>query len=474
MPLRQKFILFFILSVGLISLAITSTIKKSDRDGNKEALFSQVVCEIKAKIELLSPAQNCKSNNASIRVAIDASGDCISPITITSLSGPTSVSENITGGSIDIGPPLISGAYVFEICDATGVCISIPYVVAVERAQRGCPDDDNDDCTVLTCVDRTCVFLPINPEPTDLECWQTAILDTETCMWEVTGSPPDCEDNDCNTADSYDSTTCECVNTPITPPSCDDDDCTTTDSYDTSVCECVNTPITPPSCDDDDCTTMDSYDTSICECVNAPITPPSCDDDNCTTTDSYDTDICACVNTPNTPADCDDDNDCTKDSFDEATCECLNEEITGCGIPFIISIADPCSCGNPNNIILEDGTVLFYDIITVTTEPGLPSVNLSSNDGRLLTETGLPVPVGTEFIETTALGVYILEVYTLMETPAVIEVSNGFSVKLFITDSCTCAIIPTMGEWGLISLFLLLLIIGITAIKSRDTLLGLR
>ena len=140
-------------------------------------------------------------------------------------------------------------------------------------------------------------------------------------------TPPSCEDNDCTTTDSYDTTICECVNTPIAPPSCEDNDCTTTDSYDTTTCECVNTPIVPPSCEDNDCTTTDSYDTTTCECVNTSIAPPSCEDNDCTTTDSYDTTTCECVNTPIAPPSCED-NDCTTvDSYDTTTCECVNTPI---------------------------------------------------------------------------------------------------------------------------------------------------
>ena len=134
----------------------------------------------------------------------------------------------------------------------------------------------------------------------------------------------DCDDEDCNTADSYDVETCMCVNTPIPPPDCDDNDCNTADSYDDAICECVNTPIPPPDCDDNDCNTADSYDDAICECVNTPIPPPDCDDNDCNTADSYDDAICECVNTPIPPPDCDD-NDCnTADSYDDAICECVN------------------------------------------------------------------------------------------------------------------------------------------------------
>ena len=90
----------------------------------------------------------------------------------------------------------------------------------------------------------------------------------------------DCDDNDCNTADSYDNATCNCVYTPIPPPNCDDNDCITEDFYDNVACQCVNTPIPPPDCDDNNPSTSDSFNPLICECINTPF---DCfDDGDCT------------------------------------------------------------------------------------------------------------------------------------------------------------------------------------------------
>ena len=70
---------------------------------------------------------------------------------------------------------------------------------------------------------------------------------------------------------------CECEYEPITPPNCDDNDCNTIDNYNTETCECEYKQIAPPNCDDDDCTTEDSYDSENCICVHEPLPPPSCE-----------------------------------------------------------------------------------------------------------------------------------------------------------------------------------------------------
>ncbi|MCC7223598.1 MAG: gliding motility-associated C-terminal domain-containing protein [Chitinophagales bacterium] len=144
---------------------------------------------------------------------------------------------------------------------------------------------------------------------------------------------PNCDDNNCTTADSYDASICTCLNTPIAPPNCDDNNCTTADSYDASICTCLNTPIAPPNCDDNNCTTADSYDASICTCLNTPIAPPNCDDNNCNTTDSYDASICTCLNTPIAPPNCDDNDPNTIDSYDFQTCLCVRTSLINNLIP---------------------------------------------------------------------------------------------------------------------------------------------
>ncbi len=137
-------------------------------------------------------------------------------------------------------------------------------------------------------------------------------------------TPPSCDDSDCTTNDSYNTTTCECENVAITPPDCDDADCNTVDIYNTDTCECESNPVVPGSCDDNDCTTDDSYNTQTCECENVAITPPNCDDNDCTTTDSYNTSTCQCENVAITPPNCDDGCPDTVDSYDAVNCECEN------------------------------------------------------------------------------------------------------------------------------------------------------
>jgi len=178
-----------------------------------------------------------------------------------------------------------------------------------------------------------------------------------------------------------------CVNDPITPPDCDDMDCSTDDSYDTATCTCINDPITPPDCDDMDCNTDDSYDTATCTCINDPITPPDCDDGdcntadvyNCNTDDSYDDVGCVCVNTPIPPPDPNDNCEFTDDSYDAATCTVINTPNCPAGTTFN---AATCSCD-------DDGPCM--DAITGNVSVDEPTCSLAGVQVIILDSTGTPV-----------------------------------------------------------------------------------
>ena len=194
------------------------------------------------------------------------------------------------------------------------------------------PDCDDNDCLTAdvyntqTCM---CENNPIAPGSCDDgDCTTDDVYNVNTCMCENTPiSPPDCDDGDCTTDDVYNTNTCLCENTPVTPPNCDDFDCTTVDSYNTATCMCENTPEPPVNCDDGDCTTDDSYNTNTCMCENTPIPPPDCDDNDCLTADVYNTQTCMCENNPIMPGSCDDGDCTTEDVYNTVTCMCENTPI---------------------------------------------------------------------------------------------------------------------------------------------------
>ena len=140
-----------------------------------------------------------------------------------------------------------------------------------------------------------------------------------------------------------------------------------------------------------------------------------------------------------------------------------------------LSVSDPCSCDNPNNIVSTTGlglVELFQDILEVNTTAGV-AVSLSATDNNLLDATGSPILVGTAIPET-APGVYQLPFYTVPDVAANVTVSNGVSTENFTTASCSqCpSTIPTMSQWGLMVFGLLILNLSVVMIRREETILG--
>lgn len=152
----------------------------------------------------------------------------------------------------------------------------------------------------------------------------------------------------------------------------------------------------------------------------------------------------------------------------------LTTSVSGCFDISDFSLADPCNCGNPNNRRATDGSLLLYDELKILgTTPGITHT-LTANDGNFLDASGIPIAINvTTFVEDPLNpGDYALPFYTKENMPAIVSVSNGITTKEFTTDSCSCVAIPTMGEWGLMCLSLILLILGVTSIKTRALILS--
>ena len=133
----------------------------------------------------------------------------------------------------------------------------------------------------------------------------------------------------------------------------------------------------------------------------------------------------------------------------------------------VLSITDPCNCSNPNNIELPDGRFLFNDTLRVVSSTS--PVTLSSTDGFLLDDQGNAIPINTVFTLNTTTGMYELVVYTLADQSSSIMISNGVSAVPFVVGPCAaCVIIPTIGEWGVMCLSLLLMIMGVVVMRQRE------
>jgi hypothetical protein len=139
------------------------------------------------------------------------------------------------------------------------------------------------------------------------------------------------------------------------------------------------------------------------------------------------------------------------------TCEPLNLDI---------QISDPCSCDDPLNVQPWGGMVqLFHDVLLVNI--GLPGQNVtvsqSFNPANFVDINGDPIPVNTA-LDDQGDGTYTLSFYRPPSTSFSVEIDvNGIYQEIFNSDTCldaeACGVlpIPTMSEWGLIILALLML-----------------
>ena len=138
---------------------------------------------------------------------------------------------------------------------------------------------------------------------------------------------------------------------------------------------------------------------------------------------------------------------------------------------------DPCSCSDPDNLTTGGGEFLFHDVLTVMGPPGL-DLRLLINDMEFLDNTGTPLPINTTMIpETGAMtGIYQLDFWHRSGIATTItygEAGGGglmdtFTSSLCMEADCASVAIPTLSEWGLILLGLILTTIGLVAIRQRS------
>ena len=138
---------------------------------------------------------------------------------------------------------------------------------------------------------------------------------------------------------------------------------------------------------------------------------------------------------------------------------------------------DPCSCGDPDNLTTGGGEFLFHDILTVMGPPGL-DLRLLVNDMEFLDNAGNPLPVNTTMIpETGAMtGIYQVEFWHRSGVATTITYGEAGGGGLMATETSSvclesdCAVepIPTLSQWGIILLGLILITIGLVGIRQKS------
>lgn len=152
------------------------------------------------------------------------------------------------------------------------------------------------------------------------------------------------------------------------------------------------------------------------------------------------------------------------DALEEPTITINGEEYTIPSNPPCPEISDPCSCSSPFNT----ATGLYTDVLTVVNLSPMQIITLQENSSGFYDVAGNIIPVGTTFT-ANASGELTFTFYRFEGDQVNIVLDN----EIFISDSIcpTRAFcereIPTLGQWGLMSLSLLLLIIGTVSYKHN-------
>jgi len=372
-----------------------------------------------------------------------------------------------------------------ELAGGVETCIGAPETIS--GCERTFTVDVCADYLVTTCDDGDCStendVATVGPDGAEVcACAGTPIVcpdgqsfDTTTCQCEtgvIAGCTDPCDPNFDATATESDPAACAGYDT-----TCDDSDCNTADSYDSTTCACVNTPIDPLDCDDMDCNTDDSYDTTTCTCVNTPIDPPNCDDMDCSTDDSYDGTTCSCINTAITCPD--------GQFFNNTTCVCETSTVTGC--------TDPCSNNYNPNAEEDDGSCNAYDdtcnadctagpfggtwdavtcacINETTPVNGCTDATACNYDAAANCDNGSCTLPSTWYADTDSDGFGDPNNSTeSCEQPAGYVANNNDDDDTIPNE----ADIPTLSQWGLILLSLILLSIStVTATQRKYSLVN--
>ena len=131
---------------------------------------------------------------------------------------------------------------------------------------------------------------------------------------------------------------------------------------------------------------------------------------------------------------------------------------------------DPCNCNDPLNVPGNAGGYLFHDVLTIATYPNM-QIAVASSSG-FLDANGVAIPDNTILGMTNGSGILTYDFWHLSNVQATatfITVNNGNTIGTFSSDICdaaSCNPIPTMSEWGLSILALLLVIVGTVMLKA--------
>ncbi len=139
---------------------------------------------------------------------------------------------------------------------------------------------------------------------------------------------------------------------------------------------------------------------------------------------------------------------------------------------------DPCSCGDPLNFYDADGDVTFFhDFVEVTSVTG-ETWEVAAVSAMAYSDAGATnIMIGDGLTETPpGSGIYRIDLFHppgVGFTMTVDRTAGGGPFPLMEGGTClACKQVPTLGQWGLILLSLLILTFGVVALRKREPVLA--
>lgn len=138
-----------------------------------------------------------------------------------------------------------------------------------------------------------------------------------------------------------------------------------------------------------------------------------------------------------------------------------------------ITLDDPCNCADRLNYEFN-GTTYFHDVLVIETLPGT-SVTFSNVNNWYDDENNPGVLVGGPMgVITDANGIAMVDFWHPEGVAMTVDVTAVGVTESFISSVCAaCAPIPTLGQWGLICLALMIIIFGALGIRQTSVKLSM-
>lgn len=131
-------------------------------------------------------------------------------------------------------------------------------------------------------------------------------------------------------------------------------------------------------------------------------------------------------------------------------------------------VFDPCGCNDPLNMTMGD-MYFFHDVITVVDADATLGLVIGSAVTGMFDANKNPITEGTALVYAD--GAYTIDFWHKKDIGYSTDINEATGAPYtMLANVCTdtCVAVPTMGQWGIIALGLLLLIFGVVVIKGRE------